>query len=60
MNAEITKGDKFYIVFNGEKNLRTITYASGNIFEWNFGWSTTDKLVVNPNINSKVKYTINY
>jgi hypothetical protein len=53
------KGTRFYIVEGGYKPiLRTVTYISDKVFEWNYGWAFRNQLHPNPNLKSKVKYML--
>jgi hypothetical protein len=53
------KGTRFYIVEGGYKPiLRTVTYISDKVFEWNYGWAFRNQLHPNPNLKSKVKYIL--
>jgi hypothetical protein len=54
------KGDKIYIIDFYGKYLRTINYVGENKIEWKYGYAMKDKIEVNPDKKSKVKYIVNH
>lgn len=58
--ADIKIGDKIYKIDWYGEYLRTITYIGKDTIEWKYGYAFKNKVKINPNKKSKVKYIVNY
>jgi len=53
---KIKLGNYFYLVNGNSKTLRKINWIGETTFEFSYGWGCLDRLSINSNKQSKVKF----